>query len=366
MRESLYIGIMSGTSLDGVDAALVSFDSSVPSLIQTYFLPYDDYLREQLLALNQVGHDELHRAALLSNRLSRLYADTVEGLLASSGINSQSITAIGCHGQTVRHCPQPDRAYSIQLGNAALLAELTGITVVSDFRSRDIAAGGQGAPLVPAFHQVLFGHTKTHRIIVNIGGIANITSLPPKGDIIGFDCGPGNILMDAWCLQHQGGSYDHNGSWAGTGCVIPGLLEAFLAFPFFSLLPPKSTGREMFSIDWLRSYLRGHELPEDVQATLLKLSTETIARAILLYFPEAEEIYLCGGGARNGRLVAELKAALPSRSVDLTDVLGIDADWIEAFAFAWLANQTINKAPGNLPVVTGAQGHRILGAIHTA
>ncbi len=357
---------MSGTSLDGVDAVLVDFNSSASSLIQTYFLTYDKYLREQLLALNQAGYDELHRAALLSNKLSRLYADAVEGLLGKSGISSQSITAIGCHGQTVRHCPQSERAYSIQLGNAALLAELTGIAVVADFRSRDIAAGGQGAPLVPAFHQVMFGHTEKHRIIVNIGGIANITSLSPNGEIIGFDCGPGNILMDAWCLQHKGSFYDHNGSWAETGCIIPELLEALLAFPFFSLPPPKSTGREMFNSDWLKSYLHGKESPKDVQATLLKLSVEAIAQSIWLHFPEAEEIYVCGGGARNGKLVDELKSALSGKEVNLTDMLGVDADWMEAFAFAWLAKQTINKVPGNLPAVTGAQGYRILGAIYTA
>lgn len=366
MEEFLYIGIMSGTSLDGVDAALVSFSSSTPSLIQAIFLPYDDQLRARLLALNQAGQDELHRAALLSNELSRLYAEAVVELLVNSGISSQSITAIGCHGQTVRHCPQSESAYSIQLGNAALLAELTGITVVADFRSRDIAAGGQGAPLVPAFHQILLGHAQIYRIIVNIGGIANITSLSPTGEIIGFDCGPGNMLMDAWCLQHKGSTYDHNGSWAQTGQSIPGLLEAFLTFPFFSLPPPKSTGREMFGNDWLNSYLRGDEAPEDVQATLLRLTVEAIARPILHHFPEAEEIYLCGGGARNGKLLAELKAALPGKSVDLTDVLGINADWMEAFAFAWLAKQAINKMPGNLPAVTGAQGHRILGAIYQA
>lgn len=366
MGESLYIGIMSGTSLDGVDAALVHFDSSASSLIQTVFLPYDDSLRAQLLALNEVGHDELHRAALLSNRLSRLYADAVIDLLANSGMSSRNITAIGCHGQTVRHCPQSERAYSIQLGNAALLAELTDITVVADFRSRDIAAGGQGAPLVPAFHQAFLGHAEIYRVIVNIGGIANITSLPPNGEIVGFDCGPGNMLMDAWCLRHRGSTYDQNGAWASTGRIIPELLEALLVFPFFFLPPPKSTGREMFSMDWLSSYLRGDEAPEDVQATLLKLSAEAIARSLLLHFPEAEEVYLCGGGARNGKLVAELKTALSGKSVNLTDVLGIDADWMEAFAFAWLAKQAINKTPSNLPAVTGAQGRRILGAIYYA
>ncbi|SFM96291.1 anhydro-N-acetylmuramic acid kinase [Nitrosomonas communis] len=366
MRESLYIGIMSGTSLDGIDVALVDFNFPTPSLIETYFLVYDQYLREKLLALNQVGYDELHRAALLSNQLSRLYADAVEGLLSKSGVSSQNITAIGCHGQTVRHCPQSERAYSIQLGNAALLSELTGITVVADFRSRDIAAGGQGAPLVPAFHQVIFGHTEKHRIIVNIGGIANITSLSPRREVIGFDCGPGNILMDAWCLQHTGSLYDHNGYWAETGCIIPELLEALLAFPFFSLPPPKSTGREIFNSEWLNSYLHGKESPRNVQATLLKLSVETIAQSIWLHFPEAEEIYVCGGGARNGKLIDELKTALSGKEVNLTDVLGVDADWMEAFAFAWLAKQTINKVPGNLPAVTGAQGCRILGAIYTA
>lgn len=366
MGEFFYIGIMSGTSLDGVDAALVSFDSSTPSLIQTIFLPYDDQLRTQLLALNQAGHDELHRAALLSNKLSRLYADAVADLLVNSNISSRSITAIGCHGQTVRHCPQFERAYSIQLGNAALLAELTGITVVADFRSRDIAAGGQGAPLVPAFHRILFGHTILHRAIVNIGGIANITGLPPNGKVVGFDCGPGNMLMDAWCMQHKGNAYDNNGSWAGTGQIIPELLEAFLAFPFFALPPPKSTGREMFGEDWLSHYLRGDEVPENVQATLLKLTTEVIARSILHHFPATEEVYLCGGGAHNGKLVAELKAALPGKNVELTDILGIDADWMEAFAFAWLAKQTLNKASGNLPAATGAQGSRILGAIYQA
>ena len=366
MGESLYIGIMSGTSLDGVDVALVSFDSSTLSLIQTYFLPYDKNLREELLALNKVGHDELHRAAMLSNKLSRLYADAIEGLLFKGGISAKQITAIGCHGQTVRHCPQADRAYTIQLVNAALLAELTGITVVADFRSRDIAAGGQGAPLVPAFHQVLFGHPRIHRVIVNIGGIANITSLTPEGEIIGFDCGPGNILLDAWCSRHKGSTYDHDGSWASTGRIIPGLLEAFLAFPFFSLPPPKSTGREMFNNDWLTNYLQGDEAPEDVQATLLKLSAEAIARSIWLHFPQTEEIYLCGGGAHNRTLVAQLQAALTGKCVNLTNVLGVDADWIEAFAFAWLAKQAINKMPGNLPAVTGARGSRILGAIYTA
>ncbi|PTR03564.1 anhydro-N-acetylmuramic acid kinase [Nitrosomonas nitrosa] len=366
LGESRYIGIMSGTSLDGVDAVLVSFDSSGPSLIQTHFLPYDDILRTQLLALNDAGHDELHRAALLSNRLSRLYADAVAALLAKSEVDSREIVAIGCHGQTVRHCPQMENAYSVQLGNAALLAELTGITVVADFRSRDIAAGGQGAPLVPAFHRMMFRDQRVCRAIVNIGGIANITYLPPEGEVVGFDCGPGNMLMDAWCMRHKGSTYDHDGAWAGSGHVIPGLLEALLAFPFFALPPPKSTGREMFSIDWLGLYLNGDEAPEDVQATLLRLTVETIASSLLQHSPGVEEVYLCGGGAHNGQLVAELNAILPGKKIKPTDALGVNADWMEAFAFAWLAKQTIEKAPGNLPAVTGATGSRVLGAIYLA
>ncbi|MCW5598562.1 MAG: anhydro-N-acetylmuramic acid kinase [Nitrosomonas sp.] len=366
MGESRYIGIMSGTSLDGVDAVLVSFDSSAPSLIQTHFLPYDDILRTQLLALNDAGHDELHRAALLSNRLSRFYADAVAALLAKSEVDSREIVAIGCHGQTVRHCPQKENSYSVQLGNAALLAELTGITVVADFRSRDIAAGGQGAPLVPAFHRMMFRDERVCRAIVNIGGIANITYLPPEGEVVGFDCGPGNMLMDAWCMRHKGSAYDQDGAWAGSGHVIPELLEALLAFPFFALPPPKSTGREMFSIDWLGLYLNGDEAPEDVQATLLRLTVETIASSLLQHSPGVEEVYLCGGGAHNGQLVAELNVILPGKKIKPTDALGVNADWMEAFAFAWLAKQTIEKVPGNLPAVTGATGSRILGAIYLA
>ncbi|MDN5836229.1 MAG: anhydro-N-acetylmuramic acid kinase [Nitrosospira sp.] len=355
---------MSGTSLDGIDAVLADFNSSPPSLLHTFYLSYDEDLRKRLLDLHHSGHDELHRAAMLGNDLARHYAEAVAGLLDESGITSREIVAIGCHGQTVRHCPQTGRGYTIQLYNPALLVELTGITVVADFRSRDIAAGGQGAPLVPAFHQVLFRDTGIHRVIVNIGGICNLTSLAPDSEVAGFDCGPGNMMMDAWCLRHTGNAYDKNGAWAESGKVDPALLEKLLALQFFSLPPAKSAGRELFNLPWLESCLSGDEKPADVQSTLLQLTVAAIAESVVSYFPGAAEIYLCGGGARNSALVARLRTALPDKTVELTDRLGIDADWLEAFAFAWLARQVISGLPGSLPAVTGARGARLLGAIY--
>lgn len=357
---------MSGTSLDGVDAVLVDFSSAGPVLLQTFFCPYHDKLREQLLSLHQPGHDELNRAAILSNQLSCLYAQATVCLLENAGIAPQQIVAIGCHGQTVRHCPEIERNYTIQLVNAALLAELTQITVVADFRSRDIAAGGQGAPLVPAFHEAVFKHSNCHRVIVNIGGIANITNLDPYHPIIGFDCGPGNLLMDAWCLRHTGKTYDNNGQWAATGRIIPALLEALLSDYFFLRQPPKSTGRDLFNVHWLEKNLMGNEAPEDVQATLLQLTVITIARSIHEYCPTAEEVYICGGGAHNTLLIDRLIGVIPGKAMALTDQLGVAADWVEAFAFAWLAQQTILRRTGNLAAVTGAKGNRILGAIYPA
>ena len=364
MKPDYYVGIMSGTSLDGVDVVLADFSSTSPSLHQTFFLPYDESMREQLLALHQPGNDELHRAATISNQLSRLYANAVNDLLENSDLASENIVAIGCHGQTIRHCPEPKNRYTIQLVNPALLAELTGISVVADFRSRDIAAGGQGAPLVPAFHQAIFNSSHCHRVIVNIGGIANITSLEPGEAVIGFDCGPGNLLMNAWCHRHTGEAYDKEGAWAATGQAIPALLEKLLALQFFTLSPPKSTGRDLFNLSWLESNLVGNELPKDVQATLLQLTTRSIANAILDYCPNTKEIYICGGGARNSALISHLKDALPEKRVALTDNLGVDADWVEGYAFAWLARQAILGLPGNLPAVTGAGGERILGAVY--
>jgi anhydro-N-acetylmuramic acid kinase len=366
LKPVYYIGIMSGTSLDGIDVVLADFSGSVPALHQTFFIPYDETLRSQLLALHQSGDDELNRAALLSNQLSHLYAEAVISLLSQSNVACEQVIAIGCHGQTVRHCPEADKNYTIQLVNAALLAELTQVTVVADFRSRDIAAGGQGAPLVPAFHQAIFMSAYSTRAIVNIGGIANITRLESDQAVIGFDCGPGNLLLDAWCLRHTGQPYDKNGDWAAQGKIIPDLLEKLLATQFFSFSPPKSTGRDFFNIKWLEGYLSGNEALADVQATLLQLTVSTIADAIQRDCLTVNEVYVCGGGAHNKLLIERLREALPDRNVSLTDELGVAADWVEAYAFAWLAQQVILGKPINLSAVTGAKGERILGAIYPA
>lgn len=357
---------MSGTSLDGVDVVLTDLSTATPRHVQTLFRPYDDELRMQLLSLQQPGFDELHRTAMLGKRLSCLYAEAVVNLLAHAAVNPEQIIAIGCHGQTVRHCPEEDKGYTIQLVNAAVLAELTRIAVVADFRSRDMAAGGQGAPLVPAFHHAVFKSAVNHRVIVNIGGIANITSLDPHNHTFGFDCGPGNILMDAWCLRHTGENYDKYGQWAASGKVIPQLLDNLITDTFFLRQPPKSTGRELFNLQWLEKKLLGNELPQDVQATLLQFTVLAIANAISEYCSSATEIYICGGGGHNALLIHRLAEAMPNKKVALTDELGIPVDWVEAFAFAWLAQQTILRKTGNLASVTGASGDRILGAIYPA
>jgi anhydro-N-acetylmuramic acid kinase len=357
----LYVGLMSGTSLDAIDAVLADF-SAAPRLIKSHHLSFPAPLRATLLALNQSGADELHRAAIAGNDLARLYADCVHGLLETAGVNTGAVAAAGCHGQTVRH--NPGAGYTIQLVNGALLAELSSLRVVCDFRSRDIAAGGQGAPLVPAFHRAVFGSAQTNRVIVNIGGMANITWLPRSGEITGFDCGPGNVLLDSWIARHSGAPYDHAGQWAMRGKVSPDLLTMLLAHPFFALAPPKSTGRETFNEDWLRNALRGGETAEDVQATLLELTATSIASAIDRYCAGATEIYACGGGARNVALLKRLQTVLPRQKIDVTDKLGIAAECVEALAFAWLAKRAIEGEAGNVPSVTGARGSRVLGAIY--
>jgi anhydro-N-acetylmuramic acid kinase len=360
----LYVGLMSGTSLDGIDAAVAEFNGTGIRLLHKHYQPFQPKLRASLLELHDEGRDELHRAAVIANQLSHAYAATVRTLLAQAGIEPVQIAAIGCHGQTVRH--RPDAGYTLQLVNGALLTELTGITVVCDFRSRDIAAGGQGAPLVPAFHHELFHDAGRHRVIVNIGGIANVTDLPPGGAVTGFDCGPGNLLLDAWIMDNMGKSFDQNGAWAAQGRILPGLLEALLAHDFFRLPPPKSTGRETFNLAWLRRTRSGTEAAIDVQATLLELTAASISRAISDHCRGAAEIFVCGGGARNQALVSRLGQLLPGMKVDVTDALGVDAEWLEALAFAWLARQTLAGKPGNLPGVTGAKGPRVLGAIYPA
>ena len=362
--QDLYIGIMSGTSLDGVDAALVDLSQAEPRLVASQYQPYPQQLKDALLALHQPAHNELHQAQLIANQLAREYADATQRLLTKYDVAATQIQAIGCHGQTIRH--RPEHGYTIQLNNAALLAELTGIHVVSDFRSRDIAAGGQGAPLVPAFHDKVLRHASIHRVILNIGGIANVTDLPIGKPTLGFDTGPGNLLMDAWIAKHQGKPYDKDGTWAATGNVIPELLQKLLTELFFSTKPPKSTGRDLFNLDWLAQRLSGNETPPDVQATLLALTGDSIADAVKRFCADAEEVYICGGGAHNSRLMSHLQLALPQYKIKKSDSVGIDADWMEAIAFAWLAQQTMHLRPGNLPAVTGARQPVVLGAIYPA
>jgi len=382
VSKALFIGLMSGTSLDGVDAALVEFldDPETPAqknpeqivsqhckVLHTFNFPYSSALRSELLALHDSGNNELERGALIANQLSTLYAQAVNQLLSMAGITPSQVSAIGCHGQTIRH--RPELGFTLQIGNSSLLAELTGITVIGDFRSRDIAAGGQGAPLVPAFHQAVFGHPTLNRVLINIGGIANLSYLPANGEIRGFDSGPGNMLMDVWAERHLGKRYDESGNWAASGQVIPYLLERLLAEPFFTQVPPKSTGRDLFSLSWLEQYLESHYQPADVQRTLLELTAASIADAVRQYCQSdaagmPDEIYLCGGGAYNSALFQCLQRLLQPVNIYMSDALGISVSWVEATAFAWLAKQTLHRLPGNLPAVTGAKGPRILGAVY--
>lgn len=359
-----FIGLMSGTSLDGVDAVLVESSSQGFHIESSAFQIFPDTLRHELLHLNAASENEIERSHLAGNQVARLYADCITALLQQSGNKTTSISAIGCHGQTIRH--RPDLGYTVQIGNAALLAELTGICVVSDFRSRDIAAGGQGAPLVPAFHQAVFGDTSKHRVIINIGGISNLSDLPFAEANCGFDCGPGNLLMDGWARRHIACAYDKDGAWAAQGKVLGDLLHTLLEHPFFRIAPPKSTGRDDFHMPWLDRLVLPQYAPVDVQATLLELTAVTISQALAEYCAGATEVYLCGGGAYNTTLVHRIHKLLEPRSLALTDVLGIPANLVEAAAFAWLASQTVQNLPGNLPAVTGAAGRRILGAIYPA
>jgi len=364
MAGALFIGLMSGTSLDGVDVALVQFnEAQKPHVLQTHFLAYPTELRTQILALQHPTENELETTALMANTLASLYANAVNQLLAIVALSPNEISAIGCHGQTIRH--RPELGFTLQIGNPALLAELTSITVVADFRSRDIAAGGQGAPLVPAFHKAIFAHPQFNRAVINIGGIANITYLSSKSKLIGFDSGPGNMLLDAWIKQQKNLNYDANGAWASTGAIIDPLLSAMLAEPYFALIPPKSTGRDLFNDAWLAKHLAATNYrTQDVAYTLVSLTAHSIYNALQHLCHDVEEIYLCGGGAHNTLLVELLKNLLGSKIVETTDKLGIGEDWVEAIAFAWLAQLCLNQQTANLPEVTGAKGTRILGAIY--
>jgi anhydro-N-acetylmuramic acid kinase len=358
---------MAGTSLDGVDAAIVDFSVQPPRLLGTHYVPYPDDLRAEAAALNVPGANEIDRAHRLASRLADLYGDAVRALLSASGSSADQVAAIGCHGQTIRH--RPDIGYTVQLGNGARLAERTAITVVADFRSRDVAANGQGAPLVPAFHRMWFGATDVDRAVVNIGGIANLTLLPVSGSVSGWDTGPGNTLFDLWTARNRNARYDAEGQWAAGGTVIPELLASMLGDDYFARTPPKSTGRDYFNLEWIDRYC---SVPSgvvkwsavDVQATLVALTATTIARAI--DSNRFTEVYVCGGGANNRHLMTTLTAALRGRRVATTSALGLDPDWVEAVAFAWLARCAVRGEPGNLPAVTGADGLRVLGAIYPA
>jgi anhydro-N-acetylmuramic acid kinase len=356
---------MSGTSLDGVDAVLVDFRERAPwRPLATHSVSYPPALRAEALALSSPGDNELERAALFANAHAEVCAGAVHALLASARRDPAAIAAIGCHGQTVRH--RPNRGYTVQLVNGALLAERTGVRVVCDFRSRDVAAGGHGAPLVPAFHAAAFGARGTHRVIVNLGGMANLTDLSRGGTLTGFDTGPANVLLDLWAETHLGAPIDRDGAWAASGSVDRGLLARMLAEPYFAMAPPKSTGRELFNRDWLARHAPERLAPADVQATLAELTAATVADAIARHCAAATEILLCGGGSQNAELTRRLAVRLPGRAIADTGAVGLSPKWVEATAFAWLAREALAARPGNVPQVTGARGPRVLGAIYPA
>ena len=373
VASELYVGLMSGTSMDGVDAVLADFapgDGRPLRVLAHAHHPFDTELARELLALNSAGTNELHRAALAANALAKHYAAAVEDLLAASGIQRDAIVAVGAHGQTVRHRPQEfdGTGYTLQLNQPALLAELCGIDVVCDFRSRDVATGGQGAPLAPAFHRVMFGSDRETRGVLNLGGISNLTVLRPDGATLGFDCGPGNALMDHWCARHTGRPFDHGGAWAASGRVLDPLLGALLADPYVALPPPKSTGRDLFNAAWLESRLLGAALrdarPEDVQATLAEFTAAACANDLNRHAPGANELLVCGGGAFNGHLLRRLAARAGGVRVLPSSERGLPPTQVEGCAFAWLARTFVRREPLALGTITGARGARVLGALY--
>ena len=371
--QSLYIGLMSGTSLDGIDAVLAKIEpSGETSALDAASVPFSPELRNALFELQSPGPNELHREKQAGNALALAYAEAVNQLLKQANLNPSNIAAIGAHGQTIRHQPHlGDMAYTHQTLNPALLAEKTGIDVIADFRSRDVAAGGHGAPLVPAFHAQQFSSPE-NLAILNIGGIANLTLLPKNGEVSGFDCGPGNMLMDAWIHEHQGNTFDENGAWALQGKVNEGLLAEMLADSFFSKAPPKSTGRDDFHLAWLKEKLgNSNHHAEDVQATLLHLTAHSALDALARHAPKTQKLIVCGGGVRNNALMNLLKVKAQHVfkgliEITTSDSAGIDPQLVEALAFAWLAWAHKEKRPANLPAVTGAKGPRILGACYPA
>lgn len=373
MAGARYIGLMSGTSLDGVDGVLAHIDGDAVQVQAHVCCAFEPALRAELLALNTPGPNELHRAALASNGVARVYAEVVNRLLSGAGLPSTDVAALGAHGQTVRHQPLAfdGVGYTLQLNNPSLLAELTGIAVVADFRSRDLAAGGQGAPLVPAFHQAVFGREDEGLAVLNLGGISNLSVLPGAGgdgSILGFDCGPGNALLDLWCQRHRGQPYDAGGAWGASGAVQPGLLSALCSEPYLAMPPPKSTGRDLFNADWLTQHLAAWPglAPVDVQATLAAFTAEACVQAVRCHAPAARRLVVCGGGAFNDDLMRRLQNGLPAVSVQSSQALGLAPQQVEAAAFAWLASRALQRQSGNLASVTGARGARILGGLYPA
>jgi anhydro-N-acetylmuramic acid kinase len=371
----LFIGLMSGTSLDGVDGVVADISPDKFAVLAHADAQLPPDLRAELLALNTPGLNELHRAALAANALMQVYAKVVVRLLSATETKRTEIRAVGAHGQTVRHQPQmhaglSGRGYTIQLCNPALLAELTGIDVVADFRNRDVAAGGQGAPLVPVFHQAVFGQPDSTTAVLNIGGMANLTVIGPKSgaELLGLDCGPGNVLLDAWCQWHTGQAFDQDGRWAADGSIDDKLLSAMRADPYFSLPAPKSTGRDLFNRTWLDSHLA--KLPnvsaQDVQATLLELTASTCCDCVNSYAKDSERLIVCGGGAFNWSLMRRLQSLLPSRRVESSTDSGLPPQQVEAAAFAWLARKTIRREALSLENITGAKGARIAGTVYPA
>lgn len=360
---------MSGTSLDGIDAVIVDLHTSPIKLIASLSRPLPARLRQTLLTLTQPGDNEIEQLGLVDVEFSRFQALVVNELLQQAKLRPDQIQAIGSHGQTLRHRPEGSTPFSLQIGDPNTLAELTHICVAADFRRRDLAAGGQGAPLVPAFHAELFRSTETDRIIINLGGIANVTLLPQDTalDVLGYDTGPANMLLDSWIDRHQHKAYDRHGQWAASGQLNHPLLHQLLQLDYFQLTPPKSTGREQFNLDWLDQQLAqvdNQPSSVDIQATLVELTVETVAAALAKHSFNQVEIYLCGGGSHNDFLVERLRARLAPFKVGTTDALGLPADWVEACAFAWLAQRCLLRLSGNLPEVTGASGPRILGGLY--
>ena len=369
--SQLFLGLISGTSADGIDAALVEFpDGSTSAVLRLRAArthPWAPALRERLVALGQGGEltslDELGR---LDVQVAGAFADAALALLDEAGVAAAEVAAIGSHGQTLRHRPHGDAPFTLQVGDGNVIAERTGIATVADFRRRDVAAGGHGAPLVPAFHAALLHSADEDRAVLNLGGIGNYTLLPKQGDVRGFDTGPANALLDAWCLRHTGRAFDADGAFAASGQVDGGLLGRLLDEAWFALPPPKSTGREQFHLDWVTARLGGGESPADVQATLLELTAATVAGALQAHQPGTARVIACGGGVRNPQLLARIAAHLPGARIESTDVHGLDPDFVEAMAFAWLARETLAGQPGSLAAVTGARGPRVLGVVHPA